>query len=634
MNIEQLLEQVTENIEDKNMRRSHVGNRPHYPIFVAINGASSDDCSAFCGTLRAIWTEQISRHLLIYQYKKQSSNISFYDVLNNQITIEQVYDRISASSRTRDVFEELDTWCFYNIINVDSMESFDEFLDSYNALNEFKQIIHRNTKSMVIIILKDSRDSNKINLNFQVRQLLMNENQYDGTMLISNLSRGSMEYEMTDVYNVISNVVLLSNNDAITELDDGDYSVRNLKLYSKTPLIVSYSYLKKPISKILYNMTSKIADYIDNELKTDVELLNKSDLFKLFGIEDNQIIIFAGYIEAVKKQLYENKGNIISSLQSMPLKKAEIVKDIHLLKLEALKKIICHETYDLVIKETAKGFFVNDECQRLINQYTDSIYKKITLRNVDSISPERINELFSLIQSHLNTDYSDTIIEHFIKEVLLSLLRDFICPYCLELILKLCKPETGQTARINLKHFCNEIRNNMPISVFEQIPEEYGKQMNSFLHTEQGSESVGCLLKLSNCKEDLYEETRNILLKADEYSRVSVNVPYIKMWAGILKLHGTDIFRMIRKELVGEGEKGIMLNGEYPISEVLSVYMLHCYDRNGENETELYKQFKEAYRDVANVQFFNTGNDDSIESIKFYKCSGTSLILGLNEAVL
>ena len=119
----------------------------------------------------------------------------------------------------------------------------------------------------------------------------------------------------------------------------------------------------------------------------------------------------------------------------------------------------------------------------------------------------------------------------------------------------------------------------------------------------------------------------------NEYCDSEENQPFIKIYATALKLNPVKLFGHIINTLNGQGDNGILLRGSYPIDDVMSVYILHCYDRNGNNETDLYKQFKsdKNFESVHGIQFFNTGNDDSIESIKFYKCEGINLVIGLKE---
>ena len=633
MNIEQLLENVTESIEDENIKQSNVGNRPHYPVFVAINGASSNDCSSFYNVIRGMWSAQICKHLLIYKYGiNADSTISFSDTKDDSIAIESLYERISETAKTRDVFEDLSVWCFYNIIDTAYLNSFEDFQKAFDSLKEFRNIIYRNTKSMAIIILRESRDISRSKLNYQIREALMNETAYEGIVLLSTLTRGGREFDVHELYAISANLVLLSNNDAVTSTDDKDYVERNIKLYSKTPLILSYNFLKKPTYKILYSMTSKTMEYVDSLLEKSSEAMRTNDLRGILGIDNNRISFFDEFIKSVKNQLVRDRVHY-SLLNCVPLRNPDIFTDeeFEKMRFSEYKGCIYQDSFELIIKNYANSLFISEDCQQLLQSYEQKVFESITLDNVNSVSIESIKGLFQATEDLHFEDESETLDNYFNNRVISSLKFDYIYPYCMNLVLQLCDSEKIKIANDNIASLKSDIIDNMPVAGFDQISEEYGKQMSAFLVSDMGRKCIGSILKISNGKDELYQALRNTLAEADKYSRGTIKIPYIQMWANALKLQGQDIFSKIRMELSGDGHKGIMLYGSYPAKEVLNVYMLHTTDKNGQNPTQLYTQFNEAFRHVSNIQFFNTGNDDAIESIQFYRCEGTDLILGINS---
>ena len=631
MNIEQLLENVTEKIEDENLRLSSVGNRPHYPVFVAFNGADSDNCSAFTTTMRTIWSEQICRRILLYKYYHNGESLSFTSLSDMGIQIDDVYSSIKEVARSREVFVEQNTWCFYNILDTGYFNNIDDFYHAFYSLDSFVDIIHREVRSMAIVILRDSRNQDKIRLNYQIRDHLRNETPYSGVILLSDRTRSGSEVEITELYNIAANLVLLSDNDAITTADDQDYLERNLKLYSGSPLIVSYNYLKKPTYKILYRMTNCIVERVDELLANPDQQLSGS-LKTLLGVGDNIIPLFKSFIDDTKNRMISDRSYFVA-MNCMPMKNPEIFtqEEYDKMTFGMFKTKILQNSYRQTVMKTAERFFRGDICQSLIKEYEKTVYGRFTLNNVSSISMDSVNNLFDSIEDYYRITDADPIANHYVVDVLMSLLKDFIYPACKNMLLRVCDASNIEAAKDNWKALKFDINDHMPVVGFDQISEEYGRQMAMFLRTDVGSECINDLLKITNDLDDLYKALDNTLAMADNYSRLTINVPYIQMWATALNLQGDAIFRKIRAQLTDEGHKGILLNGEYTIKEELTVYMMHTTDMSGMNKTQLYSQFYEAFKGQPNVQFFNTGNDDAIESMQFYRCAGTDLVIGADS---
>ena len=270
----------------------------------------------------------------------------------------------------------------------------------------------------------------------------------------------------------------------------------------------------------------------------------------------------------------------------------------------------------------------------MFKNYAKSIHDNLNILNVSSITEDNVMDAFDeVLKSVCAPSKTETARDYLRLLVVYLLKRNYIIPHCMSLAKTICDEKRIADTCNSIELFRQKLDEELPIAGFDEIPIFYGKNMSQYLTTDSGRNRLNQILRVGNTYDDLCSIVERTLYEANDYCNESINMPFIHVWAKALKLHAGHIFGKIHKILHGDGADAILLRGAYPVIEDLSVYMLHCYDRNGENKTELYSQFIEAYKDLENVQFFNTSDDDSIESIKLYKCEGTSLIIGLKESI-
>lgn len=634
MNIEQVVNKVKLNIEDERITVNNVGNRPHFPVFVSFSGATSENCLSFIGNIKRIWSSQISKSLLFYKYTIENDGINFIDIDSDNILEKDViYGRISDVSRTRNVFDSLNSWRLYNVIDTTSM-TFEDFEKSYNAKNALHDEIDENITSMAIIILNESRDKERKKINYKIRNFLRNPAIYNGIILVSNRARGGIEYEKVDLYSIVSNVVLLSDNDAVSNVDDESYKNRNLKLYDNAPLTMAYNSLEKPIMDVLYCMTLNLVSTVKEQISLSTnKRVSSSDIEDILGIENNKLTFFDDLIKKLQDKL--SKEHFITEFfRCMPLNSPEVFSEnIAMLKFSEIKSYISLESLDLFAVSYCNNFIEEQENKQIFNQYNDFIGQHLNLLNIESVSRNRIKETFETLKEHSVISDDEFVCVYFKKYLVNVLKNKIIYPYCINVVDSICDTENIKSARNNIEILANEVNERIPLSEFDEISLLYGNYMLDFLKTDKGNVRINQLLEVDKSYDELISLVEHTLYDANNFCDDTIQFPFIKLWANALKLHDEEIYNRIRNTLSGNGDDEILLRGSYPVNETLSVYVMHCYDRNGDNPTSLYRDFLEAYKNISNVQFFNTGNDDSIESIRFFKCKDTDLILGLEESI-
>lgn len=634
MEIVRLLEDVRLNIEDNKIIANNVGNRPHYPVFVAFNGSDARCCTAFINNIQNTWSSQICRSLLFYRYTPTDDGVTFYGAADDaQVDIDTVYGRISEAARTKDIFAKREMWCLYNVIDTSEM-TFEQFQTAYHKLNTFKEVIDERVRSMVIVILRDARAKERKAANYLIRDFLRSDTSYDGMVVVSNRARGGMEYSFEELYKMVSNLVLLSDNDAVSTVDDQSYAERILKLYSKTPLLMSYSSLSKPTNDILacmlHRFSSTVQSYIGD---SDNKKLSVRDVEQIIGIENGNIAVFEGFFKSVKDRI-EAENAYAAVFQYMPLNSPAVLepKDMAMMSFAQLEGVN-PESLELIAEEYCSRFTGSEEGAALLNQYSGQINDKLNLMNIKGVTEETVMAAFDdLLYRNGRPNPAEPVRSYFNQLILYVLKAKHIYPYCINLAKAICNEAYISKTEDNIERFRYSVDEALPVSGFDDISEFYGQKMSDYLGTDRGMERIKEFLKVGNTYEDLCRIAERTLYEANDFCDEIINMPFISIWANALKLHEGEVFGRIRNTLHGEGDDAILLRGAYPVKEELSVFMLHCYDRNGENNTELYSRFNQAYVNMSGVQFFNTGNDDSIESVKFYDCSGTGLVLGLQPA--
>ena len=636
MDIEKLLESVKESIEIDKIRLGNVGNRPHYPVFIAFNGADTDRCSLFTQVLGGVWSEQILRLLLMYRLNFCGSEPIFKRIdFDEEVKISGVNDALSNVNQQSDIFSSYNKWCLFNIIDTSQLD-FEEYLTAYASFNRLREVIDAPVKSMAIILLEDSRNPEVKKKAYLIRDFLRNKKDYEGLIILSNRSRGGREHSFEELYAIAAKIVLLADNDALTSADDVDYSNRVSKLYSPdtNAMIVSYNSLEKPTMKILCNMAAEALETAKASIAAESRdnLYRIDELNELLDIHDNQVVFFRSYLQRIKKELLSERDYqmlMACAPLSSPYIPAKGEKGSA--RSSEFAGHVMHSSFKLIIDRFARRFFESEECRKLLQAYKESLYERITLGNVYMITPEMISGAFERLKIfELDTD-GGTLEDSFINKVLNEVTYTLIYRQCELIVLDYCSTCVINQARENLERLYSDVFQMLSLSWTDSISQQYVDQMKEFLRTEEGCRCLSGILRMSGDFSDICNALTYTLYKADRFFVDTIRKPFIQIWADTMKQRGQDIFTRIRSELRGDGQNGIMLRGGYPVLDVMSVYMMHTVDRNGENPTLMYRQFEEAFKDMDTIQFFNTGNDDLIEALSFYRCDGNNLILGLRS---
>ncbi len=641
MNTKQMLDNVETQIIDGESRLvQNVGNRPHYPLMVSFYGSAKEGCSSFFNTICGTWTKQICDNLLFYRYSRADNGLVFYRTdADEEIPEDTVFQQITRVTQTRNIFDNFRMWCLFNVIDT-SYLSFEEFEEAYNSLDDLKYVIDDTVRSMVIIILRDSRERDRKETNYRIREFLMQPSGYDSVILFSNRSRGNNSYPLSLLYRVVANIVLLADNDAVSRIDDDNYRERVSKLYSQTPYTIAFTSVTKPTRNILYCMTHKFITEMQQRRSnaknknTDhhMEFMTLTDVNNILSISNNRLIHFTGFINSVRQRIIKS-GLDKAIFQYMPQTQKVLINDNMVINstYAGVKDCYLPGALQMMASSICREETESAEFRQLFAEYEHKINSQLNLLNVGNLTMERVNTAFSNLQSLANVNDGDLLPVYFQNLVIDTLVNQFIYPKCTALLQNILDADVFRQTDKEVDRFIAEVSDRVISASFDDITSKYGNSMSDFLRTEEGNEYVSRFLKLGNTFDDLMQVLEEALLAANVYCKGEINMPFIDFFVMILRLSAKyDMIPTLKGIMEGEGDQGVMLRGAFPVLRDLSVFMLHCYDAQGENATEFFKLLDEAYKDVSATQFFNTGNDDAVDLLKLYRVEGSNLILGLN----
>ena len=359
-------------------------------------------------------------------------------------------------------------------------------------------------------------------------------------------------------------------------------------------------------------------------------LKNSKEVPQVWHLESN---LFDNYILSVKKRVVDEKL-FNSTIQYLPLASATVITDEQLLQnsYSSLKDSIFPNAIMMLADDYCRQEIESDRFKKEFSKYESYINNNLNLLNVRNITPEKVTNAFSTIQNIAYVNEDDSIRVYLNNLIISVLLKKYILPQCISLIESVLDSDNYLQTKNLVDHFTKNITDKVPTKGFGDISKVYGEYMSNFLRTIEGEKLMMKFLRIGNSYDDLVEVLKSALVSANKYCDDEVKMPFITLWANTLKIAGpAAVIGKIITILEGDGDKGVLLRGEFPLFREMRVIMLHCYDAEGTKDTWLYNQLQQAYRNDMDVQFFNTGNDNAIESLKFYKIEGNNLIFGLNS---
>lgn len=615
--IEELIKAQQEILDNNEQAATRVGNAMHYPMIITMNGNNAS--SAYLNiqhNFKRIW--QTNYKKIIFVKNIIDENVSFNDFENSEcFDFSTLLKRIEElkSIDNEDVFKELNKLCFYNIIDSSQLSSLDEFIKHYNLIDEFEEVAKTNILSLAIILLDESVDGCK--LSKEIKEYLYKNKKYNGRIILATQTKAGFMLDINGLFDPLSSVMILSNNDAYTSADDESYNERIHCLYTNdnSVLTVAHSVQKRPTKEILIQIADNIICECENFAKNS-KPLDSSDLKKIFEINDS------GAISPLENTI----NNIDFSLDEkdikyMPYRSIPNKIEIENTTYDEFKKYIFEGTFDEYIETKFNDAYKNNDYLKAeLAKYKNGVAQKITAWQCrDNTFVQEAKKAISSIKidnvagtSNLKNYYKNSIKKYIRKAVFLPFLNELIDEMAVN-----SKPTI--TA---FWQFKEDIQNMIPNNnTYDNLGNHYTTLTNKYLNQTDGQEKISAFLASGNKEDDFISCMKGIIDKIVFDNESTFELAFIDEWVARLGKEENYILNLVQNTFSKELDNRLFFHtsGGYP-EAALTVYMFHLGDKDWKNETALYKAIKSDINKFAikNIHFVNTSYDYKVEALKFF----------------
>lgn len=621
MTAKELIRQSGFALERNNQSSTNVGNRPHYPMLLLFNNSfSQEDYSEIYSKLERVWPQTLE-YLVSFAYSVTTSSdeISLFSLPGKSVvTVQELSANLDEVKTARGVFSSMRQWCVYNIIHTGEFSTVDEFIAHYQAIVQFRKIVMDAELSMVIVLLDDS--ALKRNVARDIRTFLSTAAVYDASIVISNRSRTNEMHTIDELLRIVSDVVLLSNNDAVSHVDDMDYKKRVSVLYSSSVYTVSYILSERPSKKIAIQILDVILQaalkYSKTNQANDLKAWSKG-----LGFENGRCKVCEEFLRGQQFQIDRNV------FEFLPLRNTTLNERTRLAELPyaKLKQLTFDDAMDYLAGQYGADAQVKavDE-SRCIEQFYDEVRKQFTLTTFRHLTDEMAENIVGQLDPGSVND-SEQLAVYFDKRMKVYLRQELIYPGMKSALIDL-RRQAEYTWK-ELERVNRDFQKTIPLNLSDEIGSLYENAVNSYLLSDGGRRFLAKICFPGNSYEDILGEMFVCFQDFVRHNDELFSLPLIEEWARRLNLTGELIYKEISDTLTRGADDMILLYGNYPLDKRLKVYMLHSTDANGNNPTKLFQSVERTFSGDELVQYFNTGYDDALEGITFVSCAGINLLL-------
>ena len=603
--------------------RTLVGNRPHYPMCVMYNKAFSvESIKRVYKRLKRFWPSTVN-HELFYRYHNDA-DLSFeqYNMEQDDLVHtdhEAIEDSVRNTSTKRDIHEDLMRWMLINVIDTKGMSSADEFEKQYNAISDLNQAIASSTKSILTVILRDEKSKGE-DTAFHIRECLKEyyedntEPIYDAVIVISDLRIDNSRLSDEELFSLLADILLIADNDAVSELDDDDYISRS-KIFSQGNIYtIGYKHLERPNE----NIAKQICDILVDAAKEDAyRTISDTDFQNCMGIVNSRI-------KSVEDIIDKLSGNECDFIYSLPMVKEAVKEcDFDRLPFYEIKKYLSDPSIIDIIAESEKDEFVVNNCVEMIIKKL----KNLPLTYWEETGAGCINR--NPVTSLLDTGRANEQLDFtgYYNSLLCEKIRTEVYKRIPEILAHI--KEKAEYTKNELEKVSEGIDNIRPVGGYTNLGSKYKNITEDFIRSQitETDSAIHGIVMPGNSKEQILDRIKACFDRIIENNRDRVfSKSFSEEWEMRLQQTSDMIYEKIKAELAGIEGDDICLLGDYPRSVELSVYMLHSTDESGSDETGLYRYLKSALTNYQNVQYLNTGFDDELDAISFIKIYPKDLI--------
>ena len=620
MDIAQLIDRAVRELENTSRSSDMVGNQPCYPMYLAVSSKEFQAAGhRFRRKLGRAWPQAIGKIAMSAYTVAKDGSLELRDIQTGdpveQRDMQQHLDQIKQS---RGVFYNMMKWCFYNIIDTTGMTSVEEFTRYYQAQPQFQGLILDNCQAMLLVLLDDSMAGRSTA--GEIKKFLAQNNTYDGTVILSNRTRSNTMYTMPELLRVAASVVMLSNNITISSSTGSEeYSRRTDVFYNNHMNTVSYSMLERPNRKVALQMMDTFLRRAQEAAEKPAQAPDIQTWKKYMGESGGKLQDCEELLERIHVDVD------MSVLQYMPLRSCDEKSTFPRVTYDQFCACSYQSVLEQFIEEYTRSLLRGAaDMNQCILQFRDRVASQVTAAEMLFLTDDSLNQIFS--QLYVGNASRGLPVDSYVQQRIFRHIRqDLLYPgFCHTL--EDLRADASQTKKI-LERVYADLKREFPVDGFDSMGDLYSNMVLSYLKTDKGAAMLRQFLRPGVRYDEMLFMLLEMVRQVAAENRDHFALPFGAVWAMLLKLAGDSVYREILNALDSDIRNQIHLYGNYPIEERMQVYLFHTADAKGENTTELYSYVSQAYQGIPNVQFYNTGFDDAIETVWVFDCSGDKLLV-------
>ncbi len=601
-----------------------VGNRMHFPMLINYYGERSTTVfDKMAGAFDRIWPQTSENIIYVHSSLSQDNEVILSELKTSTVA-ETSLDEVRLQSMIdgirlkRGIFASMLKWCIFNIIETSTIASISEFELIYNSIHKIKNTVDGTTSTMLIVLLDES--SSKKAVSASIREYLSQKSIYDGVVVVSNKTIRSELYSFDELNDIISGIIILSNNDMISSFDN-NYDIRTSCLFGGHTLTLAYSALRRPNIKISTQMLNLIIEQIYDTQIAHPTILSESDFCRKLGFENGKIPFIEERLKSMDVRFPFNDISLLP-LRSVPT--SEI--DINSITYSAYSQHLCTgvlETYLDSFLNFKMGGAIN--VKSTLDEYVLMVKGNLTAAEIVGLSETTIDSLIERLQVQA-PNKGLTLSDYFKNYVRYYIRKNIVIPYIKEMLSLL-----AEKAKKTIDAFCQyreDYVRVLPLEGFSELGTMYSNLTENYMQTTGGEAMLRRVVAPGNEYNDFEDSLLYIFDDIISNNWDVFSLSFIREWEERLNLAGDEVYKRIQTTFERDFEQKLFLFGNYQRTRIpLEVYLCHTTDSRGQNATDLYNHLKNAMGGTERAQFVNTGLDDVVEAFRFIDCSGSNLLL-------
>lgn len=618
--MEELLENLTEQLDNKFRTVGAMGNMPRIPMMVLYAGEHAYQAKAeISNILRQVWRKRADgiAHLRMekgefVKESRQSGKLKSMSVHEFQQEIDSLYDQENCFRNMNDFF----VCMLFNARDYTDLQSFQYAYEKVMEVQSYSGFPYCFTMSMVL--LDESASGNMLSVEIKrYLRIVLEEKKtmYRSTVVLSNrlyngaLLRGK---SIQTNYELAGNILLLANSTGT------DYSAPISIIFPAENgayyLTAAYSRIYRPNRKICEIILHKVLEWLE-DYQTEGNKLSIDQICQRLEITGGKAKYISDYF----------KTNVLINLPP-----AEILE--YFPRKSKEMEVLGKKSFRFFDQETfgaADVFYKNEflpQVELATKKFEDEFQKYLLKRIKVGEAASSLSD--SMVQKILEQFNLEEIPEE--MEAYLYLVRraeaDFlksVLPMCEKQLQELRDKSKNDIQR--LSDLIQEFQEGFFIDsedanikrYYERVADQFlekaevAKIVERFYDTEESSKRILQILK---------EVVGLIISENPIFAAPLVEEMTLRMGQDPIMIQET-----LQNELMNDISDKIRLRTLTALSILQEIFIVNQKEEDGHN-TKFFNYLQVLKKGEVNVSFFDSGNSNSIEVVRLYRCDANLLV--------